>query len=1620
MSAEALGKKELELGFRSNLSQLRADLAGMKKDLQSLGSAASTNLKGNALDALGLQAKAGLVPLADFKKAIQDLITEAQKANKVSPEFINDKALADAQGKIRQLQRDMDKLRASSSGSVKSSTADLVQAMELQVKAGLKPLTELRTAYQKFAIESRQTLRVNPNDAAAQKSFAQAVLRLRELRKEIDGVEPKVESLRDKLGKIGGALQAVSLPIAGLSAALGLLLAKASGDFAKFEKTLNTIEAVSSATSAEIAAIKQESFELGQQTVFSNQQVVDSFEELAKAGFTARESLAAMPKLLELAAAAGGDLEVASSIVGSNLKAFGLQVEETGRLVDVIAQAANRSAASIEDMGFAFKQVAPLAAQTGQSVEDVSALLSVLANNAVKGADAGSDLRNIMTRLLNPTKEVAAAMGKLGISLKNQNGTVKPLVQLFQELNTKFAALSPASRAQAASILAGAENLKSFLILAGTAPAEIDKMVFAMNHSTGAAELMANTMQKGLSNAIEQFQGSVETLSTQLGESLAPAFELVLKAATKLTGVLIENRSMTTFAAGAGIATAGLLGLTTAAAGAVAIFGPFKVALAGLGIGLAELLPVLSIATGVILGAGGLAVSLEETARRAELAKRSILTLNAELNNSVSSIVAAKSDTSKLGKEYDDLSRKVKKSTEEETRRKEIIDILALKMPDQISKVVELTNKYGSMAKAIREVNIESAALENAKGLQKQLDDVNKAISSITRNKVSASNPLGSTVFSEGELDQLSSFQKQQESIIAKQKNNRADIIKAFQTADKEAQKATQSFGKSIDLSNTAKKTNDQIRSAQEQFKKLQEKLEVELTGFTEGEYAKRRAAADKNYQDEIRQIDNLGKKGKLLVGEMTDAKAKALEVFQQTLNKINKDETVFLENRARSIRDIGLQIQTLRAQISATNPFDDIQASLESNIETINNQYTDALQKLKEQFNFKDTDPAFKNAVRGLQIVRNLQLQNAKQVAKDTTTDALLKQQALNNQILSLEAKLSGSRVRIAQTTNQAIIDDLVIRRNAALAKYGESAKETTALSLELDAAIQQANKETAEKQIADQEDVIAAVNQEISVQGEKTTLLTEHKKALEVLVDLLERELQLTGLTAEERQAILDKLNQSRAALAQDNSKLSAFGAAMRGLENINLPSSQWTSFFKSTAKGLDELAGKFSTFKTQTGKGLFDFLKDNQGARSQLFSIGSQLTSTIGQSLQSNKNGFASSLTSVLSDAFSGAQTGGPIGAAVNIAVGSAGRALAAKGNFAQKYLRFIDPLGFRKLFGIDSQKAIEKAQKQLEKTQTFMTNVLNSADSNDLNSLTAALNRINKFKSGGGEAFGVKSQASQQIQDAIKARSKVIADTNEQLKLQNQQLSNTLSILDADAQPLDVLTVDRKNQLLELEAQTKKALDQFKDSAETMALIQQNTELQRQQIIQDSAEAILDAVVEEQTKIRTLRAQTAVIEAQNSGNQLQVIQAELTARLTALDADIQAFKGTEETKTAFLAQKTAERNAIIKSSQEDLDDLLQQGLDILNQGLVVGQTKADSQKQQLQKLFGTLNPQGLIQANGNLLNTQVTIGSGAFTFEINGVQDVNALLLQLSTNPVLQQRLRDIINGIFTRV
>ena len=337
-----------------------------------------------------------------------------------------------------------------------------------------------------------------------------------------------LENFGNKVSGVGRSLtQNITVPIV----AAGTAIVKTAGDF---DQSMAQVKAVTQATGDDFAKLRDLAIDLGAKTAYSAVEVADAMTEMAKAGWDTNQIMDGMAGVLDAAAASGEGLASVATIVADAVSGFGLEASDAARVADILAHAANAGTIDISDLGESFKYVAPMAQSMGLSIEDVSTALTAMSMAGIKGSQAGTSLRRMLTNLAKPTKSVQEAIDALGISITNSDGSFKSLDEIVAVLRDSFSGLTDEEKAYYAATLAGANGQSGLLALLNLSEEEYAALSEEMKNCRGEAEKTATTMQDNLNSKFEQLGGALESLSIKLGDILLPKLKSLVEWMTKV------------------------------------------------------------------------------------------------------------------------------------------------------------------------------------------------------------------------------------------------------------------------------------------------------------------------------------------------------------------------------------------------------------------------------------------------------------------------------------------------------------------------------------------------------------------------------------------------------------------------------------------------------------------------------------------------------------------------------------------------------------------------------------------------------------------------------------------------------------------------------------------------------------------------------------------------------------------------------------------------------------------------------------------------------------------------------------------------------------------------------
>ncbi|WP_181899345.1 phage tail tape measure protein, partial [Lachnotalea glycerini] len=288
----------------------------------------------------------------------------------------------------------------------------------------------------------------------------------------------------------------------------------------EFEAQMSTVQSISKASGSDFEALKEKAEEMGATTSFSATQSGQAMEYMAMAGWKTTDMLNGIEGIMDLAASSGEDLALTSDIVTDSLTAFGKSAKDSGEFADVMAAAASNANTNVSLMGETFQYAGAVAGAMNYSIQDLAVATGLMANSGIKGSDAGTSLRSVITRMAKPTKESTEAMDALNMSLTNGDGSMKSFADIMNDMRKGMSSMTQDQKASYAAMLGGKTAMSGLLAIVNASEEDYNKLTDAIQNSAGAAKEMANVRLDNLKGDTTILKSGLEGLGIQIYEDL--------------------------------------------------------------------------------------------------------------------------------------------------------------------------------------------------------------------------------------------------------------------------------------------------------------------------------------------------------------------------------------------------------------------------------------------------------------------------------------------------------------------------------------------------------------------------------------------------------------------------------------------------------------------------------------------------------------------------------------------------------------------------------------------------------------------------------------------------------------------------------------------------------------------------------------------------------------------------------------------------------------------------------------------------------------------------------------------------------------------------------------------
>ena len=542
-----IAETDLYKDIRDSATKTIVEINKVNQELQKTAQVIASSLKGE---------------LDKTTKSIENFSKNVTTMNAVVDQSIK---MDEAKAKALKVQLDADiKLQKLQQEKEKTAQQQLrTQAQqEKAAKANARAVGQETDAYKKLVIATRdqknqskalgaELLELEKNGQKNTKAFKDLEKRYKEVTKaaqqgdvELKKLDKTVGDNFRNVGNYSSALDGLkgALGKVGLAFGIGSVVTDAFGTIKQFDQSVQDLSAITGASGAELDKYRESAIEMGKGVVGGAAATVEAFKLIGSAKpellANADSLIAVTDAAITLSKAAGMDLPEAATALTDAMNQFGAPAEEAGRFINVLAAGSKFGSAEIPQVTEALLKFGAAAKNSNVSIEESTALIEDLAEKGLKGAEAGTAIRNVLLKIGSPDalpKEAQDRLKDLGISFEDLTDTTKPLADrldvlkpLLKDQTTLIKVFGTENAIAATNILSTTDRLR-----------ELTTQVTGTNTANEQAAIRAATLNDAINRLKESWNAIV--LSFQSGTGVAGILTKALMFLANNLGTIVKT-----------------------------------------------------------------------------------------------------------------------------------------------------------------------------------------------------------------------------------------------------------------------------------------------------------------------------------------------------------------------------------------------------------------------------------------------------------------------------------------------------------------------------------------------------------------------------------------------------------------------------------------------------------------------------------------------------------------------------------------------------------------------------------------------------------------------------------------------------------------------------------------------------------------------------------------------------------------------------------------------------------------------------------------------------------------------------------------------------------------------
>ena len=318
--------------------------------------------------------------------------------------------------------------------------------------------------------------------------------------------------------KIGKKLTlGLTLPIIGFAAA-------ATKSALTADKSFTKIRTLVGRSAAEVDNYRKTAKQMSAETAVAYKDLADGLFTLTSAGLSAVKAQNALRAAARASAIGMGDVQAIALGVTRSMSAYASEGLTAAAATDMLVRAMEQgNIADAAGLVQGMSMVTSLAAELDIGLDDVLGTLAALSRE-MDVSRASEGLRGILSKLIKPAQMAEKELARVGLTIEEVRAAFdKDLVGGLRMLE--------ASGANLGKVFEDVQALSAALALLGADASEVDKVMAALDDSTGTVDARMKDLEESASFKVSQEWNKLQLLLTELGEDHLP---LVVDAFEKM------------------------------------------------------------------------------------------------------------------------------------------------------------------------------------------------------------------------------------------------------------------------------------------------------------------------------------------------------------------------------------------------------------------------------------------------------------------------------------------------------------------------------------------------------------------------------------------------------------------------------------------------------------------------------------------------------------------------------------------------------------------------------------------------------------------------------------------------------------------------------------------------------------------------------------------------------------------------------------------------------------------------------------------------------------------------------------------------------------------------------